>query len=76
MIEPSLPTLRVEATWLPPSIPDGDFWAVLAYHHRGWWKLFDSLWESELVARDEARRLPACWIGRVVVHIRIPVERP
>jgi len=72
---PVIPTLSVEATWLPPSIPGGEWWVVMAYHQQGRWKLFDSLWDGEFYAKEEAQRLASCWIGRVVLHVTVPVRK-
>jgi len=66
--------MDVEATWMPASIPGGEWWVVMAYHQQGRWKLFDSLWEGEFYAREEAQQLAPCWIGRVVLHVRIPTR--
>ena len=73
---PQIPTLEVHATWLPPSIPGGEWWVVMAYHTQGRWRLFDSLWDSEFYAKEEAQRLSPCWVARVVLHVIVPKERP
>ena len=65
MTQPTIPTIAVDATWLPPTVPGGEWWMVAAYHQAGRWKVIDYQHPTEYAARVEADRLAPCWVGRV-----------